>query len=165
MKVSEFEIDNWENSETGIVLAENDSWILIKSIPVDYCVDGYKLIKKSFIISEFEPEGLELLVKVLTLKNVSDLPPDSFAFSDTLGNLRWVEKTYGLFEFQDIEEAEIIYGRVHSIKENMLTIDMVLMDGSVEKAYDYQFDLDEIRVITFDSDYHHSMKLLYESSR
>lgn len=38
---------------------------------------------------------------------------------------------------------------------------MIRSDGSVEVNYDYEFDIKEIRVITFESDYHKSMQLLW----
>ena len=48
MKVESFKIIDWEDSEQGLLITENENWILVKHIPVDYVVDGYKLYKKGF---------------------------------------------------------------------------------------------------------------------
>ncbi|WP_157593689.1 hypothetical protein [Pontibacter actiniarum] len=39
---------------------------------------------------------------------------------------------------------------------------MIKADGSVEVKYDYEYEIDEIRAIAFESDYFLSMKLLWQ---
>lgn len=51
MRVERFEIQDWEEPQTVLLLAENEEWVLVKHIPVDFVVDGYKLYKKQFILS------------------------------------------------------------------------------------------------------------------
>lgn len=36
-----------EDDETGMLLFENDEWILVKHIPVDYQIDGFKIYNKN----------------------------------------------------------------------------------------------------------------------
>ena len=74
--------------------------------------------------------------------------------------LKWCEKEYGLFEFQDDDETELFYGKIREVKSNLLTIDMIKASGAIEPDYDYEYSLDEIRVITFKTDYFISIGLL-----
>ncbi len=39
---------------------------------------------------------------------------------------------------------------------------MIKSDGSVDVNYDYEFDINAIRVITFETDYHLSIQLLWK---
>jgi len=48
-KVETYEVTYWEDSESGLLIAENEEWILVKHIPVDYVIDGYRLYKKEFV--------------------------------------------------------------------------------------------------------------------
>ena len=51
MKVETYRVTGWEDVERGLIVAENDEWLLVKHIPIDYIVDGYKLYRKAFIAS------------------------------------------------------------------------------------------------------------------
>lgn len=163
MNIAEFSIEGWEESEVGIVICENEQWVLIKSIPMDYAIDGYKLIAKKFITETTEPVDVSLLNRVFELKKISTAVPEGFTLGSTLENLQWVESQYGLFEFQDDDETVAMYGKIHSCTDETFTIDMVKIDGTVDDDFDCEFNLNAIRVITFESDYHYSMQLLYQS--
>ncbi|SDM07972.1 hypothetical protein SAMN05421823_11099 [Catalinimonas alkaloidigena] len=161
MKVETYQIQDWEEPETGLVLAENDEWILVHYIPSDYVVDGYKLFKKSFVQQRLHSEHEARVEKVLRLKNVTDEPPEGFAFGTTIELLQWVEDRYGIFEFQEEDEEGLYYGKISYASADTLVIDMILADGTVDTDYDYEYDVDEIRAITFGSDYHLSLRLLW----
>jgi len=162
MKIETFILRGWEDPETGYVIEENEEWVLVKHIPVDYVIDGYKLYRKFYIESREAPEDAEQIARVLQLKNVKGNKPSTFQFLDTVGLLLWVESRYDLFEFQDEEQEELFYGKIHQVEKDRLTIDLVHADGREEPAYDNEFELSEIRSITFESDYHLSMCLLWK---
>ena len=161
MKVEKYFLKNWKDTETGLLIDENEDWILVKSIPIDYVVDGYKIFKKQFIEKRECSNTEKQIEKVLRLKNIERNKPDKFNFSDTVGLLKWVEKTYGIFEFQDDEETELFYGRINRIDGEKLIIDMINSDGSVDSNYDYEYNIRKIRIISFESDYHQSIQLLW----
>lgn len=162
MRVENYLIKDWEDSERGLVLLENEEWILVKHIPVDYAIDGYRLYKKEFVKERLRTKKEEQIEKVLKLKNIDLELPKSFEFLDTIGFLNWVESKYGIFEFQDEDETELFYGKINRIEEDILVIDMIKSDGSVEVNYDFEFDINEIRVMTFETDYHTSIQLLWK---
>ncbi len=159
-KVETYKLTDWEDSESGLLITENDNWILVKHIPVDYVIDGYRLYKKGFIEKRERTKKEKQIEKVLELKEIGIEQPDNFQFSDTLGVLKWCEKEYGFFEFQEDDETELFYGKIREIKNNLLTIDMIKANGAIEPDYDYEYNIDEIRVITFQTDYFISIGLL-----
>lgn len=144
----------------GLVLAENDDWVLVKHIPADYVIDGYKLYRKKFLESRASSEAEEKVARVLLLKNVQNEAPANFRFRDAAGLLKWVEQNYGLFEFQDEEECELYYGKINKMENGMLVIDMVDADGHVETDEDLDHVIELISVIAFGSDYLYSLGLL-----
>lgn len=161
MNVQSFEIDNWEEVQTGLVITENEEWLLVKHIPVDYVIDGYKLYKKKFITKRSNDDNGKKIERVLSLKGEDTQIPNGFNFSDTLGLLKWIEEKYGIFEFQDDDETELFYGRINKVIGSTLIIHSIHSDGTVENNYNYEFNLDEIRLITFLSDYFNSIRLLW----
>ncbi len=161
MRVEEYRIKDWEDTERGLLIDENDNWILVKHIPVDYLVDGYKIYKKEFLEERIRTRKEEEIEKVLRLKGIENKAPIDFKFTNTIGLLDWVESKFGIFEFQDDDESELFYGKRNRINENTLIIDMINSDGSIEFEYDYEFEINSIRVLTFETDYHQSIRLLW----
>lgn len=109
MKVETFKIAEWEEEETGLIIDENDIWILVKHIPVDFVIDGFKLYKKEFVVERIHGKNELLVEKVLGLKGVTREKPKGFEFTDTLVILKWSEMKYGIFEFQDCDQGELFY--------------------------------------------------------
>lgn len=165
IKVETYKIDRWKEKETGLLLAENEDCILVKHIPVDYVVDGYKVYFKKHIISRECLKKEEKVELVLSLKKVKTTKPKEFKFGKPLELLKWVEKKYGLFEFQDESETELFYGTINSVSKNSLVINMIKSDGTIEYNYDYEFNLRKIRSITFLTDYFDSIRLLMEHEK
>lgn len=162
MRVEKYQLKDWEDSEQGLLITENEDWILVKHIPTDYLIDGYKLYRKEFIAERSRADEEEKVEKVLSLKKVKQEAPKGFEFRDAIGYLKWLETTYGLFEFQDDDDTELFYGKINRVEDQALIIDMIKTDGSVEADYDYEFELNEIRVITFETDYFNSVRLLWQ---
>ena len=161
MKVEQLKIAAWEDEATGLLVAENAEWLLVRHIPVDFVVDGYKLYRKAFIEERRHTVKEASVERVLRLKGIKAEKPADFGFADVVATLKWCEEKYGLFEFQDFDQSQLFYGRINRIGEDTLVIDMIKANGEEEKAYEYDFKLDEIRVITFETDYFESMRLLW----
>ncbi|WP_299121890.1 hypothetical protein [uncultured Tenacibaculum sp.] len=164
MKVEDYLIKDWEERETGVFLKENEDWILIKSIPVDFQVDGYKLLRKKYLKERRENTN-KSLKKVLELKRLKFEEPVGFKFMSPFEFLKWSEKEYGCFEFQDDIEDELFYGVIQKSKEKSFFIDFIKSDGTVDLDFDFEFSEEDIRVISFGSDYFESISLLYKSNK
>lgn len=163
MKVETYTIRGWKEKETGLLVSENEDWILVKHIPADYVVDGYRLYRKKFIKKRKTKNQEKLITRVLELKKTSISKPENFVFGSVTEILEWSEKTYGLFEFQDNKESELFYGKINHLENDILVIDMIKSNGKIEKEYDFDFMLSKIRAITFESDYFESIRLLMSS--
>jgi hypothetical protein len=165
MKVETYVTKDWEESEAGLLLAENDEWILVKHIPADYVIDGYRLYKKKFVENRERDETERQIERVLKLKGVDAAMPEGFEFSDTIGLLQWVESKYGLFEFQDDDESELFYGTLQNVENGSLSINMITAKGEEDPEFDFEFEIDKIRILEFETDYHLSIKLLWDDKK
>lgn len=162
MKVETFKLKGWKDKSVGLVVSENKDWILVRHIPVDYVIDGYKLYLKEYIKSRKSKSKEAHIERVLKLKKINKSIPAGFKFGSTIEILKWLENEYGLFEFQDCSEDELFYGKMNEVKDNSLTIDMIKTKGKIDRNYDYKFMIDKIRIITFGTDYFDSIRLLME---
>ncbi|MDQ3101358.1 MAG: hypothetical protein M3R08_08220 [Bacteroidota bacterium] len=160
MKVESFIVQGWEEAEMGLVLDENEDWVLVKHIPADYVIDGYKLYKKKFIVKRTVSEAEKKVARVLQLKKVETSIPPGFRFRATAAMLKWIEEHYEIFEFQDEEGSELYYGRINKIQDGMLVLNMIDADGHVETDEDIDHVIELISVIGFGSDYLYSLGLL-----
>ncbi len=160
MTVETYKIAGWKQKEKGLLIAENEDWVLVKHIPVDFALDGYRLYAKTFLTSRKTKKKDKLIERVLRLKKVTAALPLGFEFGTAVELLEWSEKKYGLFELRDDSEEELFYGKINHATGNYLTINMITAKGKIEEAYDYHFPLSDIRAITFDSDYFNSIRLL-----
>lgn len=160
MQVEKYKIKGWKKRERGLLISENDHWILVKHIPVDYILDGYKLYSKKHIKQRQSKSKEKQIERVLRLKNVNSQEPEDFKFGETIEILKWVENKFGLFEFQDDIENELHYGSINKIEGEFLNINMIRSNGTIEEEFDCEFKINEIRTITFMTDYFESIRLL-----
>lgn len=165
MKVESYKIKGWKEEETGILIAENKDWILTKHIPVDYVVDGYKLYQKKHIKKRTTKAEEKQLAKVLKLKNIKLNIPKKLPFERVIDVLKWSEKKYGLFEFQDADQSLLFYGKLKEKSNKHFMINMIDPDGRKEKNFEFQFRYVDIRSITFESDYFEAIRLLSKNTK
>lgn len=159
-KVESYKIKGWKKKETGLLISENENWILVNHIPVDYVLDGFKLYQKKFVTERTSGASEKQIERVLNLKNKKTPELKDFVFNKVLEILKWSEKKYGLFEFQDKGETELFYGKINRTEKDILIIDMIKSNGQIEVDYDFEFSLKKIRSITFETDYFESVRLL-----
>lgn len=161
MKIENYRIADWEIPETGVFLDENEGWILIKSIPGDYQLDGFKLLNKNHIVERSKVENSSLIQKVIELKEIKVQNPSDFKFGNTIEILQRLEKKYGCFEFQDEVEEELFYGTLGEYDAESFSIGFIKSDGTLDLDFDEVFEIQDIRTISFESDYFNSISLLY----
>jgi len=161
MRVETLELRDWEELESGLILAENENWILMRHIFADYMVDGYKIYRKDIVEGRIHDAEEEAVERVLKLKGISNEVPEGFKLGTTMEMLQWIGNKYGFAEFQDVEE-ELTFAIIEGEEDDELWYEMILPDGTTET--ELQFPLDEICVIAFDSDYFKSVGLLWRDS-
>ncbi|MFA7275142.1 MAG: hypothetical protein WC044_14825 [Crocinitomicaceae bacterium] len=157
--IETYKINGWEDDETGMLLFENDNWILVKHIPVDYQIDGFKIYRKNWVESRNSGEKEALIERVLKLKKVSSEIPD-IKLDSPQEILTQIESKYGLFEFQDDDGDELFYGKFDKIDDDDFTINMIDSTGEIIESYEFDFSFEEIRSITFETGYFESIRLL-----
>jgi len=161
-RVEYVQLAGWDADEVGLWVAENEDWLLLRHIPVDYVVDGYVLLAKNHIASRKPGKGRKLVEQVLKLKGIKAEIPPEFGFRNTVDMLRWVEHQYGLVEFRD-EEESTFFGWINSADAVHFWSTMLWANGATQSAEDTEpFIISEIQVISFDSDYFNSIKLLWQ---
>ena len=162
LRIESVRLTDWQEAVVGVWVAEDDAWLLLRVIPMDFVVDGYVLIAKQHVESRpTHPDGAKIK-HVLELKGVrADLPPN-FVFGGTLELLRWVEQQYGLIQFQDEDEESALMGWLKKADATRFQIDSLRLSGRVDRSFNNWFELAEIRLIVFDADYFNSLKLLWQ---
>jgi len=160
MQVESFKIKGWKEIEVGLVIAENEDWILVKHIPVDYLVDGYRLYQKKFVKRRESATIEKRVATVLSLKKVTEDIPENFNFSGVIETLQWCESTYGLFEFQTKDQDDIFYGKLAETHANQFSLNMITPDGEMDSDNGFTFIATKVRAISFETDYFESIKLL-----
>jgi hypothetical protein len=140
----------------GILLDYNDDWILVKSNPVDYVLDGYFVIGNKNLKTIEYGDNEKWKEKVIKLKgigtpNKARIPLDNF---DRI--IKTLTKKYKVFTIYKKENDVCWLGRLKSIDDTVLTID----DLNPKGKWDGQkkFKIKDIRVIEFDTDYINSLK-------
>lgn len=163
IRVEFVQLSGWEADVMGVWLGENDDWLLLRHIPVDYVVDGYVAIAKRHIKSRKPQPHREQVERVLKLKGINADLPAGFSFSHTVGLLRWVEQQYGLVQFQEEEDASFL-GWLNTEDGTRFRINSLDSDGDTDREFDTWFDAEDIRLVCFDDDYFNSMKLLWQDN-
>lgn len=156
LKVETYKIKGWRNEVSGLLIDENEEWILVHHIPVDSKIDGFKIYAKKFVeqrISSDKEKGVENALKE---KQFAATKPTGFEFGSVVKILGWIEDKFGLFGFQDNIENEMFYGQLVSVIDNLFKIEQVAGNGKTDD--DYEFDLNEIRSISFMTEYFESLR-------
>jgi hypothetical protein len=161
-RVEYVQLAGWEADEIGLWVAENEEWLLLHRIPVDYIIDGYVLIAKAHIVSRKPGKHCKRTGQILKLKGIKAEVPEGFQFQGVVEMLRWVEQHYGLVEFSDKEESSF-FGWIDKVDSVHFWAAMLWADGTTQLASDTDpFVISEIQTISFDNDYSQSVKLLWQ---
>ena len=165
IKVEAFQMEGWKETLTGLVLAENEDWVLIGHIPADYAIDGYRLISKKHIVTRINKGAEQRVELVMRLRKVEPNIPEGFTWGDTEHLLRWIEKKYDLFQFQDQEEDDVMVGRIDGIDDGFLQLVFIDIDGNEDDDYDMEVPLSGILIIEFGTGYMDAVRLLWRHNK
>ena len=162
-RVEYIQMIGWQADVVGLWVAENDDWLLLRSIPADFVVDGYVLLAKPHIASRKPKRRRNQVEQTLKLKGVEAEAPAGFVFHNVMGMLQWVEQRYGLVEFAD-EEESMFLGWIRKTDAVHFWLDMLTDDGTVSlnSMREQAFVISEIQVIYFDTDYFNSIKIYWQ---
>jgi len=135
---------------------------LIGEISSDYHVDGFALLRKSKIKKRSTKSWERQVALVLELQKYSPSLRRGFKFGSLATMLRWIQKEYGLFAFQDKIEESMEVGTMEDIKGNTLGLNFIMTDGRFDDEFIYDYKVDQIRKISFGTHYLDALDLLHE---
>src|SRR5690606_15426968 len=85
--------------ESGLLIDFNDEWILLKSNPVDYIIDGYCIIRNKNISKIISDDKTKKIEKAIILKNMSVSENDKIPINDIKTTFEELNKRFGIFQF------------------------------------------------------------------
>jgi hypothetical protein len=146
----------------GIVIDYNDDWMLLKSNPNDYIIDGYAIVKnhgiKDIVLGD-EEKWREKVIKLKKYKTLKAKIPLR-SLEDILKTLT---KRFGVFTLYTKEDGICWLGRLKSIDHKSVVIDDMTPKGKWVGTM--TFKTKDIRVIEFETDYINSLKLVSKKTR
>ena len=160
MLVESYTIKGWNDPIMGVLLDENDDWLLISEVATDYNIDGFALVNKSFVKKRKTKKWEKQVSLVLELQKYKPKSTRGFKFGTVESMLQWIEKKYEIFAFQDQMEESLEIGSVEDISGNKLGLNFLKANGEFEAEYVYDYKISKIRKITFDTYYLNALKLL-----
>ena len=159
--VRNYEIHAWEDLITGVVLAEDNDWILLHELPSDYTLDGYLLVNKSQISEHFADDDSEQKALVLKLRNYKPTLPEGFELGRIEDMLRYIENKFHLFGIQD-EEDILRVGFIQSMVANELRLHHIAPDGIPDPSIVMPIFFTDIQTVSFNTDYLNAVYLLHQ---
>lgn len=148
----------------GIVLAYNEEWLLIKSNPVDYIMDGYQLIKIDKITTVERDENILFLEEVLKAKHVDFYTKPIELKENIFLTLIDIDRKYGAIgvEFKD-EETYYVGKYMESEDGEYFAFEELADNGEWQEEIE-EFRISNVYCIDFDGDYIQSL-LLYAGKK
>ncbi|MFL5764595.1 MAG: hypothetical protein ACJ77K_11690 [Bacteroidia bacterium] len=144
----------------GIVMQDADDWILLRSNPADYVIDGYTIVRKHSIKNIIREDKEKWIEKVIKLKKVKALR-HKIPLDNLEEILETLTKKFGIFIVYTKEQGVCWLGKLNTINEKTLVID----DLTPKAKWDGQmkFKTKEIIMVEFDTDYVNSLKLVLKN--
>jgi len=160
MKVESYKIKGWEEGVIGVLIKENEEWVLIGDISSDYHVDGYALLRKSKIKKRSTKDWENQVALVLSLQKYEPSLRKGFKFGSLESMLKWIQKEYGIFAFQDKIEESMEVGTMEDITDKVLGLNFLMTDGRYDDDYIYDYKVNQIRKVSFGTHYLNALDLL-----
>jgi hypothetical protein len=142
---------------SGFLIDFNDNWTLIKWNPVDYVIDGYRILKTNKILKYKREDFEEFREKVLITKGLKPTVNERFPLTDINETLQLISDKFGAFQIEEKDETACYIGKL--IKANKKEIVIQEIDPKANWVESEKYRLDSIRIIEFDTDYINSLIL------
>ena len=155
-KLVTLEFSDIKTSFSGFLLDFNEDWILIRSNPVDYIIDGFTILKNKNLESIIHDDNIQFNEKVIRLKKIK-LANDVIIPLSSLENiLSFLTDKYGIFQVATKKSSAVYLGRLTEINEKELFIEFLNTNGVFDG--EISFKNKKIRLIEFETDYINSLK-------
>lgn len=156
------EFSDRKETESGFLIDFSVDWILLKSNPIDFIVDGYTIIRNKNIKAIKQEESELFTEKVLRLKKLEPKENEKIPLENIIEIFKYINDRFGIFQFYKKSSKAIYPGRLAEIDIDIITIDWIDTKGNW--AEERSFKLDKIRIIEFENDYLKSLKLVADNN-
>ena len=160
-KLVTLEFSDLKVSYSGFLLDFSEDWILIKSNPVDYILDGFVLLRNKNLESLIYDETNEFTEKVIRSKKIKLTNDYIFPLSSLETILKFLNQKHGIFQLATKRTNAVYLGRLIEMTDSEIIIEFLNTKGEFDGEID--FKPQKIRVIEFDTDYINSLKAYSDS--
>lgn len=160
MKLISIEFSDRKDIVSGFLLDYSEDWILLRTNPADYILDGYTIVKNKRINEVYQDEVEEFTEAVISLKDITPVYDEKIPLDNIQDIFRHLDSKYGMFAFTEKSKKAIYPGRLIAISDKNIRIEWI--DTRAKWIGERKFKVDKIRTIEFDNDYLNSLKLASE---
>jgi hypothetical protein len=160
LKLISIEFSDRKRIISGFLLDYSEDWILLKTNPVDYIIDGFTIVRNKHIEEIYQDETEEFAEAVISLKGITPVYEEKIPLDTIQEIFRYLNSKYEIFAFTYKSEKSIYPGRLINIDDKKIRIEWI--DTRAQWVGERKFKLDKIRAIEFDNDYLNSLKLASE---
>ena len=161
-KLITIEFSDRKRTESGFLIDFSGDWILLKSNPVDFIIDGYTIVMNKNIEAIYYEEKEKFIEKVLRLKRLEPNQAEKIPLDNIVEIFKHINEKFGIFQFFKKSDKAIYPGRLREINSKEITIDWIDLEGNWSE--ERNFKLDKIRIIEFEKDYIKSLKLVADNN-
>ena len=160
LKLISIEFSDRKNIISGFLLDYSEDWILLKTNPADYIVDGYTIVRNKRIDEVYQDEDEEFAEAVISIKGITPSYDEKIPLGSIQEIFRYLNTKYEMFAFAEKYEKAIYPGRLIDINDKKIRIEWI--DTRAQWVGERKFKINKIRTIEFDNDYLNSLKLASE---
>jgi hypothetical protein len=155
MQIQSFKLRGYQPF-AGVTLRQGAVRVLVQSIPVDYVLDGYRLLLGHRLTAS-SSESEQQVALVLRLKGVLPLavPPYPVDSDYELFNvLREAQELIAIY----LSDDSCLVGRVHQVSSASFHLHLLNSKGQWLEVHPFRFE--RIKIVESGTDYLHSLQLL-----
>jgi len=142
---------------SGFLIDFNDDWTLIKNNPVDYIIDGYRILKTNKILKYKREDYEEFREKILFAKGIKPTDNDKYPLTNIYETLQLISDKFGAFQIQNKDDSVCYIGRL--LKSNKDHIFIQEISPKAKWIETEKYKMNSIRIFEFDTDYINSLIL------
>jgi len=101
LKLISIEFSDRKNIISGFLLDYSEDWILLKTNPADYIVDGYTIVRNKRIDEVYQDEDEEFAEAVISLKGITPTYDEKIPLGSIQEIFRYLNTNYEMFAFAE----------------------------------------------------------------
>lgn len=153
----EFKLKKSNEIIRGILINYSEFWTIIINNPVDYVLDGIKIINNEEI-SKFKINSDKLASEIFRKKISSFKKLESIPINNSYELCKYLKMKKEIFSIENSNANVFLIGKISTLKENEMSFR--ILDSRGKWRREKRFSLNEIDIIEFNTDYINSLALV-----